>query len=497
MNYRLLAKMLGLLLSLESVAMSACGLYGLFADGAGEVPENEIGHPLFIAAALTFVAGVLLVIFGMGRYERIPRREGVVIVGMGWVLCPVFGAIPYILAQPGLHLTAALFESVSGFTTTGSTVIADLDAWPAELLLWRSVTQWLGGLGILVLFVAILSTVGGGAKSLFRNESSFQTGESASARIRDTALTLWKIYMILTVLCFLGLRFLGLGWFDAAAHAMTCVATGGFSTHDESIAFFSGWETGLWIEIWIELFMILGSISFLIYVVIVGRKWERLCREEEAKWYLTIVVVAIAFVWVVVTFVGHQPGGESLRGAVFTVISIASTTGYATADYELWPVGTHFILLGLMLIGGCAGSTAGGLKVGRLILIVRVAYHEIVRAFRPNQVFRMQVNGNPIEEESRAHSILFVALFSLIALTSMVVVAILEMAHGADFESTVATVLSTFGNIGPGFGSVGPTDNFGHLRPGTLGFLSLLMVMGRLELFAVLVLFVPSAWRKY
>lgn len=496
MNYRLLAKMLGLLLSLESVAMSACGLYGVFSNGERTATDG-VGHPLFVAAALTFIAGVLLVIYGMGRYERIPRREGVVIVGMGWVLCAVFGAIPYILADPGLHATAALFESVSGFTTTGSTVIPDLDVWSPDLLLWRSVTQWLGGLGILVLFVAILSTVGGGAKSLFRNESSFQTGEAASARIRDTALTLWKVYLVFTLTCILGLRVLGMTWFDAVAHAMTCVSTGGFSTHDESLAFVASWETGLWIEIWLEIFMILGSVSFLIYVVILGRKWERLRREEEAKWFLTLIVMATLLVTCVKSVVGGTPVTEALRGGVFTVVSILSTTGYATVDYELWPVGAHFCLLGLMLIGGCAGSTSGGLKISRLILIIRAAYHEIVRAFRPNQVFRVQVNGNAIDDDARSQTVLFVALFSLMALGSMLVVAVLETAHGTDFESTVATVLSTFGNIGPGFGSVGPTDNFAHLRPGTLGFLSLLMVLGRLELYAVLVLFVPSAWKKY
>jgi trk system potassium uptake protein TrkH len=495
MNYRLLAKVLGLLLSLESVAMTLCGLFGLVDPGQG--PRGEVAYPLFTASALTFIAGVLLVVFGMGRYDRIPRREGVVIVGLGWVLCAVFGAIPYILAEPGLGPNAALFESVSGFTTTGSTVIADLSAWPRALLMWRSVTQWLGGLGILVLFVAILSTVGGGAKSLFRNESSFQTGEAASARIRDTALTLWKVYLVLTVLCLLGLHELGMTWYDAVSHAMTCVSTGGFSTHDASIAYFSGWETGVWIEIWLSVFMVLGSISFLIYAVAMRRKWDRLKREEEAKWYLGILAFGGALIWSVCVGVGGIDGGTALRDTSFTVISIMSTTGYATADYELWPVGAHFVILALMLIGGCAGSTSGGLKVSRLILLVRAAYHEIVRAFRPNQVFRVQVNGNPIDEDARGQTVLFVALFSLMALGSMLVVAILETAHGADFESIVATVLSTFANIGPGFGNVGPTDNFSELRPVTLSYLSLLMVLGRLELYAVLVLFVPSAWKRY
>jgi trk system potassium uptake protein TrkH len=494
MNFRLLAKVLGLLLTLESAAMAACGVFAWF-DYVD--PSRAAVSPLFTAAALTFIAGILLVIFGMGKYERIPRREGVVIVGLGWLLCGFFGAIPYELGEPSLTPSGAVFESISGFTTTGSTVIGDLDAWPRGILMWRCVTQWLGGLGILVLFVAVLSAIGGGAKSLFRNESSFQTGEATSARIRDTALTLWRVYVILTLVCMLGLHLLGMTWFDAVAHAFTCISTGGFSTHDESIAFFADWETALWIEVWLEIFMLLGSVSFLIYVVLMRRNYERLRREEEAKWYVGLVALFSLSIWGLAVLAGGLEPGETLRGSVFTTISIISTTGYATMDYEGWPVGTHFIILGMMLIGGCAGSTAGGMKVGRMILLVRSAFHEIVRAFRPNQVFRVQVNGNPIDETARAQTILFVALFLMMTLASMVVVTVLETAHGIDFETAVAAVLAAIGNIGPGFGEVGPTDNFAHLRPATQLFLSMLMVLGRLELYALLVLFVPGAWRKY
>jgi len=494
MNFRLLAKVLGLLLTLESLAMVVCGCFAILDPVA---TEKLAVAPLMTAGVLTFMAGVILVICGMGKYDRIPRREGVVIVGLGWLLCAGFGAIPFVLSEPGLTLEAAVFESVSGFTTTGSTVIDDLQAWPRSVLLWRSVTQWLGGLGILVLFVAILSAVGGGAKSLFRNESSFNSGEAASARIKDTALSLWKVYVVLTVICILGLRGLGMSWFDAVNHAFTCLATGGFSTYDDSIGHFSDWDTSLWIEIWLEIFMVLGSLSFLIYAVAMRRNWGRLKREEEAKWYLGLLLLAILGVSFVGLVAGGQAAGETLRGAVFTVISCMSTTGYVTTDYELWPVGTHFILLSLMLIGGCAGSTAGGMKVSRLLLVVRAAFHEIVRAFRPNQIFRMQVNGNPIDDQARAQTVMFVALFALMAMGSMVIVAILESGNGGDFETMVAAVLATFGNIGPGFGEVGPMSTFSNLRPGTHAFLALLMVLGRLELYAVLVLFVPAAWKKY
>ena len=306
-----------------------------------------------------------------------------------------------------------------------------------------------------------------------------------------------KIYLILTAVCLLGLRGLGLSWFDAVAHAFTTVATGGFSPYNESIAHFSDLATGLFIEIWLEIFMILGSTSFLIYVVIVRRNWQRIRRMEEVRWYFLMVLMGILAMWAVSSWGGGLSAGESLRGAVFTTVSIASTTGYATANYEQWPVAAYFILLVLMLVGGCAGSTSGGMKVSRLILLIRASWQEIVKAFRPNQILGMKVNDNHIDDVARAQTVLFVALFALMAIVAMVVVAVIETAHGIDFDTTVSAVLATFGNIGPGYGDVGPTDNYGHFQPATQLFLSLLMVLGRLELYAVLVLFVPAVWKKY
>ena len=401
------------------------------------------------------------------------------------------------MAEPGLNPSAAFFESVSGFTTTGSTVITDLEAWPRGILLWRAVSQWLGGLGILVLFVALLSSLGAGTKSLFRNESSFEAAEVSNAKIKDTALLLWKIYFVLTVICLLGLRGLGMSWFDAVAHAMTTLSTGGFSTHNASIGYFSNWETGFAIEMWLVFFMLAGSVSFLIYVVILNKNWKRLRRDEEAKWYLILLAIAVVLIVAIKYVLGGTELLESSRGAIFTVASIASSTGYGTVDFQQWPVGAHFIVLGLMLMGGCAGSTAGGAKVSRMILLVRSVHQEIVQAFRPHQVMRLQVNGNPINDQGRSQTVLFVALFWFIAIVSMMVVSILETAHGVDFETTVSAVLTTLSNIGPGFGEVGPTKNFGHLRQPTLIYLSFLMMMGRLEIFAFLVLFVPAAWRKF
>ncbi|MBK1835280.1 TrkH family potassium uptake protein [Roseibacillus ishigakijimensis] len=493
MNFKLLARVLGLLLMMESLALLACTLFSFFEAGW----ESSASRALATATLTALCLGLLLVLVGRGKYERIPRREGVLIVGAGWMTSTLIGSIPFVLSEPGLSPAAAFFESASGLTTTGSTVISDLYAWPKGVLLWRAVSQWLGGLGILVLFVALLASLGAGTKSLFRNESSFEASETSHAKIRDTALLLWKLYLVMTVVCLLGLRALGMTWFDAVSHAFTCMSTGGFSNHNASIGYFSTWETGLAIELWLMFFMLLGSISFLVYVVILRRNWKRLRNEEEAKWYLIFILVAIVSIVAIKFVLGGRELWASLRGASFTVVSIVSSTGYGTEDFEQWPVGAHFIVLGLMLMGGCAGSTAGGAKVSRILLLVRAVHQEIVQAFRPNQVFRLQVNGNSINSQSRSQTVLFVALFWFIAIVSMMVVSVLETTNGVDFETTVAAVLTTLSNIGPGFGAVGPTDNFSHFGDATLVYLALLMVMGRLEIFAFLVLFVPAAWRRF
>ena len=493
MNFRVMARVLGVLFTLESVAMLVCGLFAY-------LDPHDAGSrglmPLLVAAGVSCLLGLILILSGGKLSNRIPRREGILIVGLGWVFSAVLGSIPFVIGEPNLSPAAALFESVSGFTTTGATVISDLTEWPRAILLWRSVMQWLGGLGILVLFVALLSG-SGGAKFLFRNESSFQSEQASTARIHDTALNFLIVYVALTAVCLLGLKGLGLGWFDAVAHSFTTVATGGFSPHNESIAYFSNFANGLLIEIWIAIFMFLGSTSFLVYVVVKSGRWKELRRLEEVRWYFLLVVMGILAAWAVGTMGGGMGALEALRGAVFTIVSIASTTGYVTANYEQWPVATYFIILALMLVGGCAGSTSGGLKVSRLILLIRAAWQEVVKAFRPNQIMAMRVNGNQIDDVARAQTVLFIAIFALMSLGSMVVVAVIETSQGIDFATTVSAVLATFGNIGPGYGDVGPTDNYGQFQPSTQLFLSLLMIMGRLELYAILVFFVPAVWKKY
>lgn len=496
MNPRLVLHIIGILLLLEAAAMAACGTFALMDVVAGDAVAMVA---LFQSAGITGVFALAMIGAG-GRQRmkgRIPRREAVIIVGLGWLLSSAFGGLPYLLCPPGLDWAGAFFESASGFTTTGSSVMTDIEVWPRGLLLWRSVTQWLGGIGILVLFVAVLSYLGMSSKSLFQNESSFRSGESGIARIHETSLSLLRIYLTLSATCAIGLRAMGFSWFNAVCHTMAAVSTGGFSTHNKSIGFYSEWPNGWIIEIWIMLFMLLCSLNFLVFVVLLRKNWRRFKQEEDAKWLVGICLVFILAITGGRVWHGDAEFLQALRDASFVVVTIVSTTGFGTADYELWPAWAKVLLAMLMLIGGCAGSTAGGFKISRLLVFLKSARHEIIRAFRPNLVFRLTVNGNTIDDDARARTMFFLTMYFMICVFSTAMVGFMEAGTDISLETCGGAVLAAISNIGPGFGTVGPMENFAHLRDSTQVFLGWLMILGRLELFALLVLFFPSAWRKY
>ncbi len=495
MNLRLIAKVIGLLLSLQSFAMAACALFGVFWPNES---SPEANRALLISSILTLIVGLLLYLFGWGKVDRLPRREGIVIVGMGWLACGFFGAFPYLLGAPFLSFTGAIFESFSGLSTTGATVIEDLNDWPRSILLWRSLSQWLGGLGILVLFVALLSSLGVNSKSLFANESSFQMGEVSNSRIRDTALLLWKIYVALTFICAVGLRFLGLEWYDAILHAFTTLATGGFSPHNESVGFYHGFPQEKLIELWIAVFMMLGSMNFLIFVLILRKRWDRLRAEEEGKWLLGLTLASIVGCSALLIAAKTGPSiSLALSDGMFTVCSAISTTGFTSHDYSHWPGAAVCLILGCSLLGGCSGSTSGGMKVSRFLVFLKSSHQQVIRAFRPHQVFKVKVNGKSLGSESRAQAIVFIALYLGIILVSTFAVTILEVGTGISLQTAFGSVVGCITSYGPGLDATGPSSNYASFRPSTHLFLSFLMVLGRLELYAILVLIVPVTWKKY
>lgn len=490
MNYRLLSKLLGLLLLLLSGTMLLC-LAAAYLHHERHAGMDAV-ESLLLSVAVTAGAGLVLRLLGRGSGNEILRKEAIAVVGLGWLICAAFGALPYMFCEPNLSPVEAFFESMSGFTTTGATVITDLDAYPRSILLWRSLTQWLGGLGILVLFVALLSSVGVGSKALFQHESSAKTGGGVQARIQDVAARLWQIYLGLSVICCLGLVVLGMNFYEAVCHTMTALSTGGFSTRNGSIAEFDSFG----IEMWLALFMTLGGISFMLYAWMLRRRWDRWRSEEETKvylWLLLLITLVIAADLVLVE--KRHTSASSLRESVFQVVSIMTTTGYVTADYDRWPPLARVLLLLLMMLGGCAGSTAGGIKVSRWILFCKIVRQQVVRAFRPNQVFSLRLNGNLMDEDFNLQTVFFIALAGVTVAAGTALVSLLQPNLG--IESCLSSVLATLFNIGPGLGAVGPTQNFGHFNQPTMLLLSWLMLLGRLEFFAVLVLFVPALWRRY
>lgn len=490
MNYRLLSRVFGTLLILLSMGMGVCYAYAAWESRNGV--GNHGADALAASAIATAATGLVLYAAGFRAGREILRKEAVVVVGLGWFISAAFGMLPFVFATPGLSVPAAFFESVSGFTTTGSSAIADLDPYPRAILLWRALTQWLGGLGILVLFVALLSYLGVGGKSLFRVESSARVGEGTSSRIRQTAIMLWLIYLALTAVCLLGLWVLGMSFFDAVCHTLATVATGGFGNYNSSIAHFDSPA----IDAFLTVMMLAAGVTFFFYAAVAKRNWTRARAEEEGRWFVGIATAAIVLILFNLTVENHAHDSflESLRHAAFQVASILTTTGFATDDYARWPGFSIAVLLALMVIGGCSGSTAGGVKVARVLLFFKVARQEIIAAFRPRQVVPIRMNGAPAEESARG-ALFHLTLFGATIIFGTLAIAILE--PDLSFDTCFSATLATLFNIGPGIGAVGPTQNFADFSAASYLVMSLLMVMGRLELFAVLVLFMPSLWRRY
>lgn len=513
MNLRILSKLIGFLLLFLSASQLLCLLFSLWESEA----ENGLSstHAFAISVGFSFIVGLALVALGRGSGNELLRRESISVVGLGWIFCTLFGAMPYFLCEPRMGLADSLFESVSGFTATGATVISDIEAMARSLLLWRALTQWLGGMGILVLFVALLSSFGAGSKALFRHESSSFETERISPRIQGISLQLWGIYVFFSILCFAGLCALGMGRFDALCHTFTTIATGGFSTYNASIGHFQS----LAIELWILLFMIFGSINFMLYSRLLRRQWNRIIQpktqhakqsktrpfhSQKSSWkqyeasLVLLLILAIATICITINLSlteTQKTWANNLREAAFSVIAIMTTTGFSTANFDKWPPFSVMLLVLLMVIGGCAGSTSGGLKVGRFILFFKIACYHLKIGFRPNQIMKLHLNGNPVSERFRIDTLFLIAIAGISTLLGSLLVCLLEPM--LDLRSCISAVLATLFNIGPALGDLGPTQNYGQLGATTKMILSFLMVLGRLEFYALLVLFIPSLWKRY
>ncbi|SKA80905.1 trk system potassium uptake protein TrkH [Paucidesulfovibrio gracilis DSM 16080] len=484
MRLRYVLHVIGALVFCVGLTMAWPLAFSLYYGDAGVMPL--LGSMVATLCAGAFMFGV----FRNSRMERgLSHREGMAIVGIGWLAAGLFGALPFLLSGIfGGSLVDCVFESLSGFTTTGASVLSDIEAVPRGLLFWRSLTHWLGGMGIIVLSLAILPFLGVGGMQLYKAEVPGPVPDKLKPRIKDTALLLWKVYVLFsaveTVLLMLG----GMDLFDALCHTFGTMATGGFSTRNTSVAAFDS----AYIDWVITVFMLIAGINFTLHFLALRGRIRDVLQDSELRLFLALFGVCSLVITVDVLRVDYSSVSDAVRYTAFQVASILTTTGYATADYELWPSLCQALLLVCMFVGGCAGSTGGGMKVMRIQLLVKHSYKELIQLIHPRSVKQVKVGGKAIPHGVVSGVWAFFVLWLLLFVLSALVVA----ATGVDLMSSFAASLACIGNIGPGVGIVGPTDNYAGLPDLAKWVLVLCMLLGRLEIYTVVILFVPEFWRK-
>ncbi len=472
---------LGRIILIIGVSMLSCLFWS--------IPYNEsVTVPILEAAGISIICGYLLT-RGFKSREPISYKEGYLLVSLGWLLASAFGSLPFLLSGYLPSFADAFFETVSGFTTTGASVVADVEAWPKGLMFWRCLTQWLGGMGIIALFIAIIAGLGTRANQLFKAEVPGPVSEKISPRIRETARKLWLSYLLISILCALVLLVLGMDLFDSLCHTFATMATGGFSTKNTSIGFYSN----PWIHWAVTLFMFVAGTNFTLhFLAFKQRRLSVYWRDPEFKLYCAIVLTATLLVTVSLSTSGILGGGEErIRAAAFQVVSILTTTGFATADFNIWPslaAGTLFLM---MFVGGCAGSTGGNIKPGRYLIIGYRTIIELKKMVHLRAVLPLRFAGRFVNDDLLINVLQFFFLYMMF----MALGTICMNAAGLDIVSALTATAACLGNIGPGFGLVGPTQNFGFISDFGKYVLSMLMLAGRLEIYPLLILLLPEYWR--
>ncbi len=492
-NYSAILKIMGILLIIEGVFMlSSLGFSAWYdPDSLTHMRLFDPVHdflPLLVSGLGISLIGILLWVTNKELDQNsIGKREGYIVVSMAWIIISLFGAIPFMLSGVTDNYTDAFFETMSGFSTTGSTIFKDIEAIPKGILFWRSLTHWIGGMGIIVLSLAILPILGIGGMQLFVAEVPGVTPDKLHPRITQTAKRLWYIYVLLTFVQTILLALGGMNLFDSLCHAFGTMATGGFSTKNNSIAGFSPY-----IQYVIIIFMTISGISFTLHYFALKGQFKKVISNEELKHYLMIIVVSTVLIAGGLIFITGLKTEKAFRDSLFHVVSIITTTGFVTSNYLLWPYFTWFLLFLLMFTGGCAGSTGGGIKIVRILLLFKNSSMELKRIVHPQAILPVRLNGKAISQ-----NIIFnVLAFFLIYIIIFVLGSLIMTMMGLEFESAVGAVAGTLGNIGPGLGIVGPVENFSSIPALGKWFLSFFMLLGRLELFTVLILFSASFWRR-
>jgi trk system potassium uptake protein TrkH len=440
------------------------------------------GYSIMITLLL---GGILSLIKPRGNFRR---REGLAVVGLGWIILTAVGALPFYLSGTVQTYTDAFFETMSGFTTTGATILPEIESVARGILFWRSLTHWLGGMGIIVLSLAVFSFLRQGT-SLFQAEVPGPFPDKILPRLKKSAAVLWIIYTVFTLVEIITLRWAGMSLYDSFIHTFGSMATGGFSSKNISVEFFHNIK----IEMIITIFMFLAGINFsLYYRAIKRRSLKPLLKSSETRVYFLIIVVATILISISLLTQMNLSVGEALRRSGFQVVSVITTTGYSSDNFDTWPSFARGILFILMFFGGCTGSTGGAIKIARIMLLFKYAFRQVQKAVNPRLVIRTKLDGTALPD-ARIHEIL---AFFFMYITLFICGALFVMATGEDLVTSLTAAAATIGNIGPGFARVGPLGNYSGLHIAAKWVLSLLMLAGRLEILPILVLFSPRFWRK-
>ena len=478
MNYSIVLYILGCVLKFESAFLVLPALVGL-------IYREHASVSYLAVAVLCLILGVLLT-HKKPRSTNLYTREGFVAVALSWIIMSIFGAIPFVLTGDIPFYVDALFETISGFTTTGSSILTDVESISKASLFWRSFSHWIGGMGVFVFIMAILPMMGGSTMNLMNAESPGPSVSKLVPHVKDTAKILYGIYIAITICEATILRALGMPLFDSLTTTFGTVGTGGFGIRNDSIA---GYSPA--IQITITVFMILSGINYTAYFYILTGKIKELFKIEEVRWYLAIIFGSVAVItWNVRSL--YPTFSETLRHAFFQVGSIITTTGYATTDFDLWPALSKTLLVTLMFIGACAGSTSGGIKVSRILILLKTIRKELSLIIHPRQVKKIRMDGHPVDHETLRSANVFLVVYFVLLLTSMLLISVDEF----DFSTNFTSVVTVLNNIGPGLNLVGPTQNFSIFSPFSKFVLMFDMLAGRLELFPMMILLMPSTWKR-
>ena len=487
LNIKIVAKFIGMLLIIN-------GMFMFLAALPSVIYVEEGWRTLVLSGSISIITGIIGMIYARGSNKDITKKEGFLIVTLGWIFLTLSGCIPYIVSGTIPEFTSAFFESISGYTTTGASVLNDIEAMPHAILMWRSTTHWIGGMGIIVLTVAILPILGIGGMQLFSAEAPGVTADKLHPRITGTAKRLWFIYVAITFIETILLKLAGMNFFDALNHSMATVSTGGFSTKNASMAAYNDLPAVQYIVIF---FMFLSGVNFALSYWGIKGKFDKIYNNEEFRFYLFLTLIVTAISTIVLMGVQHSGWNleESFRHSLFQVVAFITTTGFVTAD--LTNVGSAYILkvifFVLMFVGGCAGSTAGGVKIVRHLLIFKNSILEFKRLLHPNAVVPVRLNGHAVKSKITFNVMAFIIIYlTIFGLGTMVM-----SLTGLNFETALGATATSIGNVGPGLGDVGPVENFASITPFGKMFLSFLMLVGRLEIFTVLILFTPYFWRNW